>query len=100
MAVRNLAIFGVVAALGLSGCAIHNWTPPAGEHEDIGVASAKCDLFAQSGGTETVAAATGSPKFVGISMGAMALAGAIDTAARQVRLYNDCMLASGWTPAR
>lgn len=100
MKFRNLAGIGIaVASMSLAGCAIHNWTPPAGPHDDMPVASAKCDIFAQSGGTATVAAAQGTPKFVGISMGAMVLASAIDNAAKQARLYNDCMMAAGWVPA-
>lgn len=99
MTKRTVAVICMVAAVGLSGCAIHNWTPPAGPHDEMAVASAKCDLFAQSGGTATVAAASGTPKFVGISMGAMVLANAIDNAAKQARLYNDCMMSNGWMPA-
>ena len=102
MALRTLSAKTAVITLALafmsSACAIQNWQPPAGPHDEMAVAAAKCDLFAQSGGQETFAAASGTTKFVGISMGAMVLASAIGNAARQARLYNDCMMANGWTP--
>jgi hypothetical protein len=65
----------------------------------IGMAEARCRLFADSNGQISgVVAASGSPKFVAAAVGGSALAAGIGQAVHQNHLFNDCMMANGWVP--
>lgn len=96
---RHVAAAGALAlALTLSACA-EAWAPPPGDNgSDLSVQAAQCRLFARgsapSGG---FIAASGSPRFVGTTLGAYALGSAIGAAIAIHQNYDDCMQARGWT---
>jgi hypothetical protein len=97
MAFRTIAAIAA-GTIMLTACVNHTWAPPpAGSPLSYDQQAAQCRLFARgimpSGG---FIAASGSPQFVGATMGGYALGAAIGGAIRINQNFNDCMLASGW----
>lgn len=83
----------LLAGLLLSGCGQTLWDKPGATPAEFSQDSARCRLIARGlnpGGFY----ASGSPEFVA----GAALGNAIGTAASQMGTYNDCMMASGYTP--
>jgi hypothetical protein len=80
-----------MAALSLSGCAVHQWAPgPGMSAADFDADKARCSLMARHGGSGFVA--YGSPNFVaGATLG-----NAVGESVRTQQDFNDCMLVMGW----
>lgn len=84
-----------IAAIGLllTSCASYNWAPgPNAVTTDFNMQKAQCSLMARNG--ERGFVAVGSPSYVaGASIG-----NAIGEGVRTQTNFNDCMMATGWTP--
>jgi len=86
--------------LSLASCTHYDFVPGPGTNGmPIGMAEARCRLFADSNGQiNGVVAASGSPKFVAAAVGGSVIAAGIGQAVHQNHLFNDCMMANGWVP--
>ena len=83
----------VLGSLILGACAPTIWDKPGATQADFNQDSARCRLLAR-GMNPGDFYAQGSASFVASA----ALGNAIGTAANQVAIYRDCMMAMGYTP--
>jgi hypothetical protein len=93
-------IAGALLLLNLASCTHYDFVPGPGTNGmPIGMAEARCRLFADSNGQiNGFVAASGSPKFVAGAVAGSAIGAGLAQAVHQNHLFNDCMMANGWVP--